>query len=160
MPLHDDQKLFEFLCLEGAQAGLSWLTILKRREGYRQAFDNFNIDKVASYNEPDIDRLVKDQKIIRNRLKIQSVIKNAIATKEVQLQFGSLNEYFWHFVNHKPIKHSFKGMADIPASDELSAKISKDLKKRGFSFIGPTIIYAHMQATGMVNDHLTYCYKY
>jgi DNA-3-methyladenine glycosylase I len=158
--VHDDQRLFEFLSLEGAQAGLSWLTILKRREGYRKAFDNFNIAKVAKYDQAKIDTLINDEGIIRNRLKINSVVSNAKAVIKIQDEFGSLDNYFWQFVNGKPINHSFSELKDIPASNELAETISKDLKKRGLSFVGPTIIYAHMQATGMVNDHITSCFLY
>ncbi|HET8991549.1 MAG TPA: DNA-3-methyladenine glycosylase I [Candidatus Saccharimonadales bacterium] len=159
-PLHDDHLLFEFLSLEGAQAGLSWLTILKRREGYRAAFKNFAIETVARYCESDIQQLLQDERIIRNQLKIRSVVNNAKKVIQIQKDYGSLDEYFWQFVSHQPIKHHFDEEGQIPAMDEISLTISKDLKKRGLTFVGPTIIYAHMQATGMVNDHLVYCFKY
>jgi DNA-3-methyladenine glycosylase I len=160
VPVHDDRHLFEFLSLEGAQAGLSWITILKRRKGYKAAFDNFDIEKVSKYNEADISRLIGDARTIRNRLKINSVINNAKATLKVQKEFGSLDNYFWHFVDHKTIKHGFIKSSDVPATDDIALIISKDLKKRGFSFVGPTIIYAHMQATGMVNDHIKTCFRF
>ena len=160
VPVHDDQKLFEFLILEGAQAGLSWATILKRREGYRKAYKNFDVNKVAKFTDKDFDRLVNDEGIIRNRLKIAASIANAKAFIEVQKEFGSFAKHIWKFVNGKPIVSKRKSMADIPATTALSDEISKDLKKRGFKFVGPTIVYAHMQATGMVNDHEVSCFRY
>ena len=159
-PEHDDQKLFEFLILEGAQAGLSWVTILKRRDGYRKAFSNFNAKKVAKFNQKQIDKLLKDESIIRNRLKITSAINNAKQFLKVQQEFGTFDKYIWSFVNDKPIKNKFKKLSDIPASTLISEKMSKDLKKRGFNFVGPTICYALMQATGMVNDHISGCFRY
>lgn len=160
VPVFTDQKLFEFLVLEGAQAGLSWYTILKRREGYKKAFANFNVTIVAKYDKKKIEELMQDTGIIRNRLKIESTIKNAKAFIEIQKEFGSFSKYIWNFTGGKPIKNAFKLMSEIPAETELSKKISKDLKKRGMNFVGPTIIYAHMQATGMVNDHEVDCFRY
>jgi DNA-3-methyladenine glycosylase I len=160
VPVHDDRTLFEFLVLEGAQAGLSWLTILRRREGYRKAFAGFDPAKVALFGEADVERLLGDSGIIRNRAKVRSAISNAQAFLRVQEEFGSFDAYIWGFVGGKPIVNEIKSMSDIPARTELSDAISKDLKKRGFSFVGSTIIYAHMQATGMVNDHVTSCFRY
>lgn len=160
VPTHDDKKLFEFLILEGAQAGLSWSTILNRREGYRRAYSNFNVNKVAKYTDADIQRLLQDPGIIRNKAKILASITNAQRFIEVQKEFGSFDTYIWGFINNKPIKNTNKTMADYPAQTPLSEKISLDMKKRGFKFVGPTIIYAHMQATGMVNDHLVSCFRY
>ena len=149
-PQHDDTRLFEFLILEGAQAGLSWVTILKRRDGYRKAFSDFDALKVSKYTQKRVEKLLQDESIIRNKLKVNSAINNAKAFLKVQVEFGSFDEYLWGFVNHKPIKNRFKKLSDIPASTEISEKLSKDLKKRGFSFVGPTICYALMQAIGMV----------
>jgi len=160
LPLHDDRLLFEFLVLEGAQAGLSWITILKKRENYRKAFDNFDCETVASYTEKDITRLMADSGIVRNRRKIESAIKNAQGVLKIQKEFGSLDTYLWGFVNGQPIQNEWKSMAELPAKTELSEKMSKDLKKRGFNFVGPTICYAFMQAIGMVNDHTTDCFRY
>lgn len=160
VPFHDDTKLFEFLVLEGAQAGLSWNTILNRRVGYRKAFDNFNIPKIAKYTDTDFQRLIGDAGIIRNRLKIKSAINNASRFLEVQQEFGSFDRYIWAFTNFQSINNKFKNDSDIPPSSPLSDQISKDLKNRGFTFVGTTIIYAHLQATGMVNDHLTSCFRY
>ena len=159
-PQHDDTKLFEFLILEGAQAGLSWITILKRRDGYRKAFSDFDVLKVSKYTQKRVEKLLQDESIIRNKLKVNSAINNAKAFLKVQVEFGSFDEYLWGFVNHKPIKNRFKKLSDIPASTEISEKLSKDLKKRGFSFVGPTICYALMQAIGMVNDHTTQCFMH
>ena len=159
-PQHDDTRLFEFLILEGAQAGLSWVTILKRRDGYRKAFSDFDALKVSKYTQKRVEKLLQDESIIRNKLKVNSAINNAKAFLKVQVEFGSFDEYLWGFVNHKPIKNRFKKLSDIPASTEISEKLSKDLKKRGFSFVGPTICYALMQATGMVNDHTSNCFLY
>ncbi|MBA4452824.1 MAG: DNA-3-methyladenine glycosylase I [Nitrosopumilaceae archaeon] len=159
-PEHDDAKLFEFLILEGAQAGLSWVTILKRREGYRKAFANFDAKKVSIFNQKQITKLLKDESIIRNKLKINSAINNAKQFLKVQEEFGTFDKYIWGFVNHKPIKNNFKKLSDIPASTEISEYMSKDLKKRGFNFVGPTICYALMQAIGMVNDHTSGCFRY
>ena len=160
VPVHDDRKLFEFLILEGAQAGLSWLTILRRREGYRQAFADFDAERVALFDDDDFDRLVQDASIIRNRAKIRAAIGNAQAFLAVQEEFGSFDTYIWAFVEGLPIQNSWRELGDLPATTPLSEKISKDLKTRGFRFVGPTIVYAHMQATGMVNDHLVSCFRY
>jgi len=159
-PQHDDQKLFEFLVLEGAQAGLSWTTILNRREGYRNAFSGFDANKVAKYSKKRIDRLLHDESIIRNRLKINSAVNNAKQFLKIQKEFGSFDKYLWSFVNGKPIKNHFKSPCDLPASTKISVKLSKDLKKRGFNFVGPTICYALMQAIGMVNDHTLECFLF
>lgn len=160
VPAHDDRVLFEFLVLEGAQAGLSWDTILKRRENYRKAFDDFDYNLIAAYDETKLEELLQDSGIIRNKLKVRSAVKNARAFIEVQNEFGSFDKYIWGFVDGRPIQNSFKSMDDHPASTELSKKISKDMKKRGFNFVGPTIIYAFMQAVGMVNDHVVGCFRY
>jgi DNA-3-methyladenine glycosylase I len=160
VPLHDDSGLFEFLILEGAQAGLSWDTILRKRENYRKAFDDFDPEKVARYTDKRIAKLLQDEGIIRNRLKIASAVSNAKAFLKVQKEFGSFDKYIWAFVDGKPIKNKWKEIGQVPAKTEVSDKISKDMKKRGFNFVGSTIIYAHMQATGMVNDHLTTCFRY
>jgi len=159
-PQHDDQKLFEFLILEGAQAGLSWTTVLKRRGGYRDAFSNFDVLKVSKYNKKQIEKLLKDESIIRNKLKIRSAINNANQFLKIQEEYGSFDNYLWDFVNYKPIKNNFKKLSDLPASTQISEKLSQDLKKRGFNFVGPTICYALMQAIGMVNDHTTNCFLY
>ena len=159
-PLHDDQKLFEFLILEGAQAGLSWVTILKRREGYGQAFSNFDPKKVAKYSQKRVEKLLLDESIIRNRLKVNSAINNAKQFLKIQSEFGSFDKYVWEFVNHKQIKNKFKKYSELPTTSEISEKLSKDLKKRGFNFVGPTICYALMQAIGMVNDHTSDCFLY
>lgn len=159
-PQHDDQKLFEFLLLEGAQAGLSWITILKRRKGYSKAFANYDAKKVARYNQKQIDKLIKDKSIIRNRLKIVSAVNNAKQFLKIQKEFGTFNKYIWSFVDHKPIKNKFKNLSEIPATTLISEKMSKDLKRRGFNFVGPTICYAFMQAIGMVNDHTSKCFRY
>jgi DNA-3-methyladenine glycosylase I len=160
VPVHDDRKLFEFLVLEGAQAGLSWFTILKRREGYRAAFDGFDATRVAAYGQADVERLLNDPGIIRNRAKVASAIQNAKAFLKVQEEFGSFDAYIWRFVDGRPIVNAFAAMGEIPARTDLSDAISKDLKNRGFSFVGSTIVYAHMQATGMVNDHMITCFRY
>lgn len=160
VPVHDDRLLFEFLTLEGAQAGLSWRTILARRENYRLAFDNFDYKKIAQYSESKAEELRNNAGIIRNKLKIRSTITNAMAFLEVQKEFGSFDEYIWGFVNNKSIQNKFKEPKDVPAKTELSEKISKDLKKRGFRFVGPTIVYAYMQAIGMANDHTMDCFRY
>ena len=159
-PQHDDEKLFEFLILEGAQAGLSWTTILNRREGYRKAFSNFDVKKVSKYTQKHAERLLQDESIIRNKLKINSAINNAKLFLKVQDEFGSFDKYLWGFVNYKPIKNKFKKPSDLPATSDISEKLSKDLKKRGFNFVGPTICYALMQAVGMVNDHTSDCFMY
>ena len=160
VPLHNDRKLFEFLVLEGAQAGLSWITVLKKRPAYQQAFDNFDFNKVAEYGERKIKSLLDNPGIIRNELKIRSAIRNAGAFIEVRKEFGTFNEYIWQFVDGKPIQNHWKTLSQLPAETPLSGKISKDMKLRGFNFVGPTIIYAHMQATGMVNDHTTDCFRH
>ena len=160
VPLHDDRKLFEFLVLEGAQAGLSWITILKKRPNYRRAFDKFDFKKVARYREAKIRELLNDAGIVRNRLKIRSAVQNARAFIEVRKEFGTFDNYIWDFVDGKPIQNRWKSMKELPAKTELSDLISKDLKKRGFSFVGSTIVYSHMQATGMVNDHMVGCFRH
>lgn len=160
MPVHDDRKHFEMLILEGAQAGLSWETVLKKREGYKSAFNNFDAKKCASMSDEELEKLMSNENIIRNRLKIFSVRKNAVAFIKIQKEFGSFDKYIWNFVGGKPIVNNFKTTAEIPAETELSKKISKDLKKRGMTFVGPTIIYAHMQAVGLVNDHITSCFRF
>ena len=160
IPVHNDKKLFEMLILEGAQAGLSWSTILKRRKTYRAAFDNFDPKKISKYTQKDIARLLSDEGIIRNRLKIKSTINNAKQFLLIQQEFGSFDRYIWDFVQDMPIKNNFKDMSDVPPSTILSDMISKDLKKRGFSFVGTTIVYAFMQAVGMTNDHIKNCFKH
>ena len=160
VPIHDEQRLFEFLTLEGAQAGLSWLTILRKRENFRDAFDGFDPIKIACYDQDKVMELMNNPGIIRNRLKILSTINNAKVFIEVQEKFGSFDRYIWNFVKGQVIQNKYKTIKEIPAENAISQIISKDMKKRGFSFVGSTIIYAHMQATGMVNDHLSYCYLY
>ena len=160
VPVHHDRILFEFLVLEGAQAGLSWITILRKREHYRKAFDGFDPRKVAEYDGERIATLLTDPGIVRNRQKILSTITNARAFLRVQEEFGSFDAYSWEFVRGEPIHHAWRSVAEIPASTPESEAFSRDLKKRGFSFVGPTIMYAHMQATGMVNDHVVDCFRY
>ena len=160
VPVHDDRKHFEFLILEGAQAGLSWSTILKRREGYRKAFADFDPEIVAEFDDAKYESLLQEPSIIRNRLKIKSAINNAKRFLEVQKEFGSFDTYIWRFTDGKPLINTWEKMSDIPAKTELSDKVSKDLKKRGFNFVGSTIIYAHLQATGIVNDHEVSCFRY
>jgi DNA-3-methyladenine glycosylase I len=160
VPLHNDRKLFEFLILEGFQAGLSWLTILKKRENFRKAFDNFDFNKMAAYDRKKINLLLNDSGIIRNRLKIESAIKNAKAFIDVRKEFGTFSQYIWKFTGGDPIHNGFESLKEIPAKTKLSDLISNDLKKRGFKFVGSTIVYAHMQATGMVNDHIKSCFRY
>lgn len=160
VPVHNDRQLFEMLTLEGAQAGLSWATILKRRAGYKKAFSNFNIKKVSQYGEKEVELLMSDTGIIRNRLKIISTIENAKRVLEIKKEFGSFDNYFWAFLGNKPRVNRYKSLNQIPAQTEISEKISKYLKKRGFKFVGPTIIYAFMQAIGMVNDHEVGCFRY
>lgn len=160
VPVHEEQKLFEFLTLEGAQAGLSWLTVLRKREAYREAFDHFDPTKIAFYGRDKINVLMNNEGIIRNRLKIEATVKNAQAFLAVQEKTGSFDQYIWGFVDGKTIHNKFKMIKDLPAETELSRIISKDLKRKGFSFVGPTIIYSHMQATGMVNDHTIYCHRH
>ncbi len=159
-PQHDDQKLFEFLILEGAQAGLTWVTILKRRDGYKKAFSDFNALKVSKYTQKRVQKLLKDESIIRNKLKINSAINNAKQFLKIQKEFDSFDNYLWGFVHYKPIKNKFKKASEIPSFTEISEKLSQDLKKRGFNFVGPTICYALMQAVGMVNDHTSDCFMY
>lgn len=159
-PVHDDKKLFEMLILEGMQAGLSWITVLNKRESFRQAFDNFDIMKIIEYDESKIEELMQNEKIIRNRLKIKSVITNAKLFIEIQKDYGSFDSFIWSYVDNKPIKNHFTDISKMPASTPISDKISKDLKKMGFKFVGSTIIYAYMQAIGLVNDHMNDCYLY
>ena len=159
-PLHDEQRLFEFLVLEGMQAGLSWSTILNKRENFRAAFHHFDVARVARYTQRDVERLLKNAGIIRNRLKIEATINNAKRFIEVQNEFDSFDAYIWRFVDGKPIKNAWRSMKEIPAKTPLSDAVSKDLLKRGFKFVGSTIVYAHMQATGMVNDHTVDCFRY
>lgn len=160
VPLHDERKLFEFLVLEGMQAGLSWSTILNKRENFRKAFHGFDPVKIARYTQRDVKRLLADAGIIRNRLKIEAAINNAQRFLDVRRAFGSFDAYVWQFVGGKPIRHRFKSLSEIPATTPESDVLSKDLKQRGFKFVGSTIVYAHMQATGMVNDHLVSCFRY
>ncbi len=160
VPVHDDKKLFEFITLEGAQAGLSWLTILKRRSGYKKAFADFDVEKVARFTPEKIKTLLLDPGIIRNKLKVNAAVSNARAFIEIQEEFGSFDKYSWQFVDGKPIINSFKALEEIPATTKESISFSKDLIQWGFKFVGPTIIYAHMQAVGMVNDHLVSCFRY
>ena len=160
VPLHDDQKLFEFLILEGAQAGLSWDTILRKRENYRKAFDDFDVNKVARYTDKKIEKLLQNEGIIRNRLKVASAVSNAKAFLKVQDEFGSFDRYIWSFLDGKPIVNKWTKTGQVPGTSPESDLISKELKKRGFNFVGTTIMYAHMQATGMVNDHLVSCFSY
>lgn len=160
VPVHDENKLFEFLILEGAQAGLSWITVLRKRENYRKAFDGFNPEKVARYDGKKIESLLKNPGIIRNRLKINSAIGNAKAFLKVQEEFGSFDSYIWRFVKNKPIRNRWTSLKQIPAHTKESDIMSKDMVNRGFRFVGTTICYSHMQATGMVNDHITSCFRY
>ena len=160
VPLHDDQKLFEFLILEGAQAGLSWLTILKKRDAYRKAYYQFDAEKISRFNSRSIERLMNNAGIVRNRLKIEASIDNARAFLEVQDEFGSFDKFIWQYVNHRPRQNRWRQLKDIPALTNESQQMSKDLQQRGFRFVGPTICYAFMQATGMVNDHVTTCFRY
>jgi len=160
VPVHDDRRHFEFLVLEAAQAGLSWSTVLKKREGYRHAFSDFDPEKVARYSDKKIEALTQDPSIIRNRMKIAAAVRNARQFLAIQKEFGSFDDYAWRFVDGHPILNRRKGMGDIPATSPQSDAFSKDLKQRGFSFVGSTIIYAHMQAVGMVNDHLVDCFRY
>jgi DNA-3-methyladenine glycosylase I len=160
VPLHDDRRLFEFLILEGVQAGLSWLTILKKRLNYTKAFDNFNPHKVAAFNTRKVEELISNAGIIRNRLKIEAAIQNAKSFLAVQQEFGSFDKYIWQFVGGKTLKNSWQTTAEVPAQSEASAAMSSDLKRRGFKFVGPTICYAFMQATGLVNDHMVDCFRY
>ena len=160
VPLHDDQQLFEFLVLEGAQAGLSWSTILRKRENYRKAFEGFDPERLAGYGQRDVDRLLADAGIVRNRLKIAAAITNARAFLDVQSEFGSFDVYLWRFVDGRPVQNHFTDESEMPANTSVSDALSKDLKSRGFKFVGTTICYAHMQAVGMVNDHVTGCFRH
>jgi DNA-3-methyladenine glycosylase I len=159
VPVYDDQKLFEFLILETFQAGLSWITILKKRENFQSAFDDFNYKKIANYPEEKIQELLLNAGIIRNQLKIRAAVSNAIAYMKVQEEFGSFSKYIWEFTDGKPIDNKRKSLKEVPATSPLSDAISKDLKKRGFKFVGSTVVYAHMQATGMVDDHVEDCWR-
>lgn len=159
-PQHNDQKLFELLVLEGMQAGLSWVTILKKRKAFLQAFDDFEIDKVAAYDESKQQELLNNAGIIRNRLKIESAITNAQCVQQVQREFGSFDRYLWHFTDNKQIVHAYTKQSDVPTHDELSDTVSKDMKKRGFRFVGTTIIYSYLEAVGIINDHMTWCKEY
>ncbi|MCB0177281.1 MAG: DNA-3-methyladenine glycosylase I [Anaerolineae bacterium] len=160
VPLHDDQRLFEMLILEGAQAGLSWITILRKRENYRLAFDHFDIETVARYDAAKIEELLANPGIVRNRRKIEATVQNAKAFLAIQEAFGSFDTYIWQFVGGQPIQNAWTSLSDIPAKTPESTAMSKDLRKRGFNFVGPTICYAFMQATGMVNDHVVDCFRY
>jgi DNA-3-methyladenine glycosylase I len=160
VPVFDDRTLFEFLILEGAQAGLSWSTILNKREGYRRAFDSFDAEKIARYDGIKISALLADPGIVRNQLKIGSAVTNAQSFLKIQEERGSFSDYIWSFVDGRPIQNAWRILAEVPAKTPLAVTISKDLKNRGFRFVGPTIVYAHMQATGMVNDHLVSCFRY
>ncbi|MFA7686341.1 MAG: DNA-3-methyladenine glycosylase I [Moheibacter sp.] len=160
VPVKDDAKQFEFLILETFQAGLSWITILRKRENFRKAFDNFNYKKIAKYNEAKIQSLLKDEGIIRNQLKVRATVSNAQSFMKIQEEFGSFSDYIWGFVNQKPVNEKRKSLKDVPATTELSDRLSKDLKKRGFKFVGSTVVYAHLQATGLVNDHIVDCFRH
>lgn len=160
VPVKDDDTLFEFLILETFQAGLSWITVLKKRENFREAFDNFDYHKIANYDQLKIDQLLDDSGIIRNKLKIKATISNAIAFMKTQKEFGSFSHYIWSFINNQPIKNKVTNYIEAPTNTALSDQMSKDLKKRGFKFVGSTVIYAYMQATGMVNDHELSCFRY
>ena len=160
VPVHDDRELFEFLLLEGAQAGLSWLTILRRRDTYRAAFDGYDVERIAAYGDADVARLLADEGIIRNRAKVASAIRNAAATLELQHEFGSLDAFVWRFVGGEPRRNAFTALSEMQAETEESKAMSQELKRCGFSFVGPTICYAFMQATGMVNDHVVSCFRY
>ncbi len=160
VPVKDDKTLFEFLILETFQAGLSWITILRKRENFRKAFDNFDYKKIAKYEQSKIDSLLQNEGIIRNKLKVHAAVTNAKLFMEIQKEFGSFSNYIWGFVDHKPIKNFWSSHSDAPARTVVSDALSKDLKKRGFKFVGSTVVYAHMQATGMVNDHIETCFRY
>jgi len=160
VPLHDEQQLFEFLMLETFQAGLSWITILRKRENFRKAFDNFDYKKIAQYKERKIQALLQDKGIIRNKLKVRAAVSNAQAFLKVQKEFGSFDNYVWAFVNGKPTQNKWRSVKELPGKTELSDQLSKELKKRGFKFVGSTIVYAYMQATGMVNDHTMNCFRH
>ena len=160
IPVHDDRKLFEFLLLEGVQAGLSWLTVLRKRDAYCEAFNGYDPEIISRYGSEKIAELMNNAGIIRNKLKIEAAVKNARSFLKVQEEIGSFDKYIWNFIDGRPIQNSYHNLKEIPAETDISRAISKDMKKRGFTFAGPTIIYSHMQATGMVNDHLTDCYRY
>lgn len=160
VPIHDERHLFELLILEGAQAGLSWITILRKRENYRAAYDSFDVHKIAAYDEAKVQELLGNVGIVRNKLKVRASIQNAQAFIRVQQEFGSFDTYLWQFVGGKPAQNARRSMADIPAQTETSQTMSKDLRKRGFNFVGPTICYAYMQSAGLVNDHVTDCFRY
>ena len=160
VPLHDDRGLFEMLVLEGAQAGLSWLTILKKRNSYREAFDGFDIETVASYTESDVKRLLADQGIVRNRRKIESAIANGRSAVRIIERYGSLDDFLWRYVDHVPVQNAWKTVDQVPTESEISRRMSRDMKKAGFSFFGPVICYAFMQSVGMVNDHIVDCFRY
>ncbi len=160
VPLYDEDRLFEFLILETFQAGLSWITILRKRENFRKSLDGFDPQKIALYGEEKLEELLQDSGIIRNRMKIEATVSNAQAFLKVQKEFGSFSRYIWGFVDHQPIQSRLSSYRDAPSKTDMSIRISKDLKKRGFKFVGPTVVYAHMQATGMVNDHETTCHRY
>lgn len=160
MPVYDDQRIFEFLVLESAQAGLSWIMILRKRENYREAFAGFDPEKVAQFTARDVTRLLNNSGIIRNRRKIESTITNALCFLDVQKEFDSFSKYIWGFVGEKPIKNQWKLLKDLPVTTDMAVALSKDLRKRGFKFLGPTVVYAHMQATGMVNDHTIDCFRH
>jgi len=160
VPVHDDRLLFEFLILEGAQAGLSWLTILRKRAEYKKAYDNFEIETVANYTESDVERLLSNSGIVRNKLKVRSSITNAKAVLEIQREFGSFSNYLWNFVDGKTVDNHLSSISDMPITSDISDKMSKDMKRRGFKFVGSTIMYSFMQAVGMVNDHVTTCFRY
>ena len=160
VPVYDDATIFEFLILETFQAGLSWITILRKRENFRAAFDSFDFKKIANYDQDKIDALLQDAGIVRNKLKVNATVANAQLFMKIQEEFGSFSKYIWNFVNGKPIKNNRKTMKDVPATSPISDALSKDLKKRGFKFVGSTVVYAHMQATGMINDHETNCFRY
>ena len=160
VPVHDDRRLFEMLILEGAQAGLSWITILKKRQNYRKAFDDFEVEAIAGYTEPDVNRLLADAGIVRNRLKIESAIKNARGVLKILEKYGTLDSFIWRYVDGEPIRNGWRSMDEIPAKTGLSDTMSKDMKKRGFNFVGSTICYAFMQSVGMVNDHVVDCFRH
>jgi DNA-3-methyladenine glycosylase I len=160
VPVRDDPTLFEFLVLEGAQAGLAWITVLRKREGYRKLFDGFDAQKIARYSDTRLEKILTDPAIIRNRLKVYGTRQNARAFLEVQSQFGTFSDYIWGFVDGRPVQNRWRSMSRIPATTAVSDKLSKDMKKRGFTFVGSTIMYAHMQATGMVNDHVVGCFRH
>jgi DNA-3-methyladenine glycosylase I len=160
VPAHDDRRHFEFLVLEGAQAGLSWLTILRRREGYRRAFAGFDFEVVAGFGAADVDRLIGDAGIIRNRAKVESAVTNARALVELISELGSFDDYLWDFVGGAPVVNAWTAIEQLPAETEVSARLSKDLRRRGFGFVGPVTCYAHLQAAGLVNDHLTSCFRW